>query len=427
MNKILKIKFQNSIIEGFLIQNREDELILKIKSGYNIVLDKNRIEILEERNIEDKKDFNVNLNQNKSLPKITLIHTGGTIASKVDYETGAVSSKFKPEELLSLFPELLDKVEIDIVMAGNLFSEDMRFSHYNLFLDKIKNITKTDSIGVIISHGTDTLHYTSAALNYSLENLSFPIILVGAQRSSDRPSSDAFSNLNAAVDFILENNKQSKQFNRVGICMHETISDNSFLILDGFNAKKTHSTKRDTFKQINNKPFARLEYNLNNFNLEKFEILRKELLTERNNKNELKIKKYDENLKIGILKVHPNLFSEEVEFYSNCDALILEGTGLGHLPINEIDDSTKEHSKIYNSIKELAKKIPVIISTQTGEGGVFLNVYSTGRKLDKIGVVGNFSKLITENAFIKTAYILSNYKKEDFKKIWQELNIKESL
>jgi len=417
MNKKLKLLYKSEEISGILIKEDDNYLTIKLDSGYNAVLKKSNIKkILEENQIKSKnsqisKD-NIKKNNSNKL-NIKLLHTGGTIASKVDYKTGAVSSKFSPEEILELYPELTQKANIDVELVGNLFSEDMRFSHYNLLLEKIKNSSKYDA--VIISHGTDTLTYTATALYYSLENLNFPVILVGAQRSSDRPSSDAYSNLNAAIDFIIFNSKQEKQYLRVGVCMHNSISDNSFSIFDAINLKKLHSTRRDAFKQINYSAFADI---ITKNNQNEINILRDDLLEFKNQTSkDIIYTKYDENLKIGFFKVHPNLFPEEITTLKIYDAVIIEGTGLGHIAINEIDKSTKIHLENFNKLDNLSKKIPVIMSTQTVYGEVNLNVYSTGRELQKLNILNNESNLISETLFIKIAFCLSK-DKSNFKKLF---------
>ncbi len=412
MNTKIKVEFKGETIEGILISESSDIVSIKLDSGYNANLKKSSIKEISRKNLN-------NLNKNsivskksikkEKLPKITIIHTGGTIASKVDYSTGAVSSKFTPEELLSLYPELNQIAEISPKMIGNLFSEDMRFAHYNLMLTEIKKAIENQSIGVIISHGTDTMHYTSAALEYAVKNLPIPILLVGAQRSSDRASSDAYSNLVTAVNFIIENSKKLNSYKRVGICMHNSISDNSFAIFDGINVKKMHSSRRDAFKQINFLPFAEIENG-------KIKILRNELLSKNVDKNFSYIK-YNENLKIGFLKAHPNLFPEEINCLSFYDAVIIEGTGLGHLGINEVDSNTKIHSENYEALKKLAKKTKLIMGVQTVYGQTNMNVYSSGRHIIKAGVFGNLMELNTETLFIRAAYCLSQ-KDCSFEECW---------
>ncbi|MDA3855459.1 MAG: Glu-tRNA(Gln) amidotransferase subunit GatD [Candidatus Woesearchaeota archaeon] len=412
MDYEVEVKFQNKILKGILINEDKEFIVLKLSSGYNANLKKKEVEILSKNKIEKKEvSKKEKLDSKKVLPKVTILHTGGTIASKVDYVTGAVSSKFTVDELLGIFPELNSVAQIDAKMIGNLFSEDMRFAHYNLILKEIKLAIENKSEGVIISHGTDTLHYSSAALQYSLKNLSIPVILVGAQRSSDRPSSDAYTNLNAAVDFILENSKLDLKYQRVGVCMHEKISDDSYLILDGINVKKMHSTRRDAFKQINYLPVARIKS-------KKIEIIRKDLFVLKTKEN-FSYVEYNTNLKIGFFKAHPNLFPEEIEALSIYDAVIIEGTGLGHLAVNEVDKETLIHKKNLESLKNLCKKINVIVGVQTVYGETNLNVYSSGRYIKESGVLGNHMNLTTESLFLRAAYCLSQ-KDKSFKDSWNE-------
>lgn len=409
------VKFKGDELKGVLIKEDDNFITLKLSSGYNANLKKSEIEVISKKKIGENRGIGENWRmgegEKKGLPRITILHTGGTIASKVDYKTGAVSSKFTADELMGLFPELNDVAQIDAKMIGNLFSEDMRFSHYNLMLSEIEKAVSAGSVGVIVSHGTDTMHYASAALQYSLKNLPVPVILVGAQRSSDRASSDAFSNLGASVDFIIDNYKKDLAFRRVGICMHEAIDDSSFVILDGINAKKMHSSRRDAFKQINYLPFARVEKG-------KVEVLRKDLLSSKSSQS-LSFVKYGENLKIGFFKAHPNLYPEEISALSFYDAVIIEGTGLGHMAINEVDSSTKIHLKNLSALKDLSKKTKVVMGVQTVYGEVNMNVYSTGRYLLEAGVLGNLMNLTTESLFARVAYCLSQ-KDKSFEECWKE-------
>lgn len=412
MSEKIEVEFKGDIIKGVLIKETEEYVTIKLISGYNANLKKSEIKIIKREEMGDgrwetKLKITPNPQPPTPNPKITIIHTGGTIASKVDYRTGAVSSKFTSSELLNMYPELNELAQIDTLMIGNLFSEDMRFAHYNLMLKEIEIAIKNKTSGIIITHGTDTMHYTSAALWYACKNLNIPVILVGAQRSSDRASSDGFSNLEAAVNFIISN----PNFRRVGICMHGTISDNDFLILDGVNAKKLHSTRRDAFKQINYLPFAKI---LN----KKQEILRNELLS-KERKEKFSVTLYDEKLRIGFFKAHPNLFSDEIKNLSIYRAVIVEGTGLGHLAVNVVDDFTKIHADNLNAVKELAEKTKVIMGVQTVYGETNMNIYSTGRDLQSVGVIGNYLNLSTETLFIRTAFCLSQ-KEKKFEDIWNE-------
>ncbi|MCH8519852.1 MAG: Glu-tRNA(Gln) amidotransferase subunit GatD [Nanoarchaeota archaeon] len=405
--KEISLTFKNSQITGFLLQEKENEYVVKLSSGYQIqLLKKNCSNVKIDSSSLDLKSSSISkeIKKNSKLPNIAIFHTGGTIASKVDYATGAVSSHFTPEELISQFEELNTKANLQAFMIGNLMSEDLRFGHYNKMLNAIKEHASSFD-GIIISHGTDTMHYTSSALHYGLENLNIPVLLIGAQRSSDRASSDAFSNLEAGIEFISYNKKLREEnkpsFNRVGICMHKTIDDNEFLILDGINAKKMHSSRRDAFKQINFKPVCTITSTFNIVDI------RKELFTISNSSKQLEITMYNENLKIGFFTAHPHLHKEEIEALSLYDGVILSGTGLGHIGLSEFDEISKQNLENYDAIKKIAYKIPVCVGVQSVYGKVNINVYSSGIRLLEAGVLGNFSALTIETQFIKLAHLLS--------------------
>ncbi len=392
----VKLHSGSRILEGILVKEDHKHITLKLSNGYNIGILKHKISRVEKiSDVEHQKSEKQHLKQDSSLPKILILHTGGTIASKVDYKTGAVVANFEPAELISMFPELKDLAHIDSRLISNMMSDDMRFLHYNIIAEEVmKEHTKYK--GIIITHGTDTLHYTSAALSFMLEHLNIPIVLVGSQRSSDRGSTDAAINLISAVSFIVNTSLAG-----VFICMHEDISDQSAIILNGLNARKMHSSRRDAFQAINKQPIARV-----NFFTKEIEYISEYPNTALNSEGHLKIHPF-KDLKIGFVISHPNMHHEELETFKDFDGLILEGTGLGHMPIGMIDEHTKEHEKIKHAIAELCKKMPVVMTTQTISGIVNMNVYSPGRELQEIGVTGNQSTLSPETAFIKLAWLIS--------------------
>ncbi|MDP4012095.1 MAG: Glu-tRNA(Gln) amidotransferase subunit GatD [Candidatus Nanoarchaeia archaeon] len=403
---LIEITTFEGIKKGTYMPSSEKFLTLKLESGYNIGISKKKIKSIKLISKYKKPKENLcNVSKKKNLKTITILHTGGTIASEVDYNTGAVTAKFTPEELICMFPELSNIANIESKLIRNMFSEDIRFAHYNILAKEIEKASK-NSDGIIITHGTDTIGYTAAALSFILENLNIPVILVGAQRSSDRPSTDAAINLICASQFIAKSN-----FAEVAVCMHENMSDESCLILPGTRTRKCHSSRRDGFKAINSSPIAQVKTDgtINYINSS---------FSKTSNLN-LKLKLIKENLKIGWIKSHPNMYSKELEVYKSFDGLLIEGTGLGHFPINSTDKETKEHSKMLNTIKALTKKIPVAMSTQAISGRINMNVYSTGRLLQEAGVIGNYSDMQPETAYIKLAWLLSNHKKE-VKKLFTE-------
>ncbi|MCF7872416.1 Glu-tRNA(Gln) amidotransferase subunit GatD [Candidatus Woesearchaeota archaeon] len=404
-----KFSLKDEEITGKYISEDKEHIFIKLDSGYNIGIKKSRMQKTEM--LEKKKETNAKKPEykpNSKLQNITILHTGGTVASKVDYSTGAVIAQFSPEEIIELFPELKKIANIESKLVGNMQSEMMNFNHYNILAEEIKKEAEKGADGIIITHGTDTLHHTSAALTFALENLGIPVILVGSQRSSDRPSSDAATNLIAAAKFITQT-----EYCGVSICMHKNKSDAEFSIIKGIKARKMHTSRRDAFKGINETPIATID-------LEKDAIIKHKEHAKKNKKEKIVIKKFDPKLKIGIIRPHTNMYAEEYLFYKNYDGLIIELFGIGHLPTMKTDKTNTENEKILEALQELCKKIPVVGTAQTINGRIDMNVYSPGKQLIEAGMLGNYHDTPTDTAFIKIAWLLSNYDKEDVKTLYNE-------
>jgi len=406
----VKVVTAEETMEGMLMPEEKDFVVLKLDTGYNIGIAKNRVrEITVVKEYKERKPELPKEEQKKGLLTIAILHTGGTIASKVDYETGGVIARFEPEELLRMFPELKEIANIRSRLVSQMFSEDIRFAHYNILAREIEKEIKAGADGIIVTHGTDTMHYTGAALSFMLNNLGVPVVLVGAQRSSDRGSTDAALNLLAAAFFITA----SKDFAEVSLCMHEGTDDDWCVILPGTKSRKMHSSRRDAFQAINVLPWARI-----NVKEKKVDLLRTGY--RKRAKTSVMVRPFKEDLKVGMLKVHTNMYASEFEAYKGFDGLIIEGTGIaGNIPINEIDAYTKEHTKITQAIKNiLASGTIAAAATQTIHGGINMNVYSTGRKMQELGILGNYTDMTPETAFIKLAWLLSNAPKDKVKELY---------
>lgn len=404
----IEVETKDDSFTGTYIPQKDDKfLVIKLDNGYNIGIDKRKIKFakLKEKHKQSKETLK-KVKSNKKLPTISILHTGGTIASKVDYKTGAVTARFTPEELVSMFPEIKNIANINSRLIRNMWSEDMRFAHYNLMAKEVKKEIEKGVDGIIITHGTDTMHYTSAALSFILEDLPVPVILVGAQRSSDRGSSDAALNIISTIYFISQSS-----FSEVAVCMHKNIEDEDCIILPGTKCRKMHTSRRDAFRPINTEAFAVVNVKKKSIHFKKKKYARKE------ENKKLKLKLINEKVKVGILKIHTNMFSSQFDPYFSFDGLVLEATALGQLPTEEIDELTKENSNIKKVIKELCKKIVVVNASQCIYGRLQMNVYSKGRDIQELGVIGNYSDMTPETTFIKLAWLLSNYKKEEVKEL----------
>ncbi len=431
----VKVETKELTLEGILLPSKE-YLKLKLNSGYNIgVLFENikKIELLEEKKetknktektkIKEEEKKNKKSIKEEKEEKIIILHTGGTIASKVDYNTGAVHPKISTEELIESYPELKSIIKTETIIVENLLSENIRFKHINKLAEYLKKALEEKKVkGIIITHGTDTMHYTAAGLTFMFKKINKPMIITGSQRSSDRPSSDAKINLLSAA-YIIKEWEKTKLKNNIYILMHKNIKEEKTILIEGIKARKNHSSRRDAFESIN-KPIAAIidyynktikvneEYEECKTNEEENEEIIKEK-TKENNKEKIEYKPYNEKIKVGIIKSKPNMFSEEIKFYKDYDGIILEGTGFGHFPIEE----DEENKKIYEEIKKLAEKKIVFMTRQTIKGITNLKVYSAGRKLKKINVLGDNTDITTEAAYMKLSWLLSNYKKEEAKNL----------
>ncbi len=402
-------------LKGILMPSSLDDVfILKLDSGYNLGINADKVKSLKVLKSADgakKKPFAVK--QKKGLAKISVLHTGGTIESKVDYRTGGVSADFRADETIAMYPELAEIANIKARSIARMQSEMIRFAHYNIMAREIEKEIKEGCEGIIITHGTDTMHYTSAALAFMLDRIPVPIILVGSQRSYDRGSSDAAQNLASAAFFIA-----NSDFSGVAICMHENLDDESCLVLPALKSRKMHTSRRDAFRPVNANAVARVDYRAKKISFVSENYARK------GSERKLSVSEFNEKIKVGVLKVHTNMFAEEILCYKGFDGLVIEGTGLGHMPIQEVDGHTKENRRVFDALKEIIKKgVVVFMSSQAVYGRVQMNVYTPLREIRQAGVLGHLCDMTPETAFVKLAWLLGNKSKAEAMEL-MEKNLK---
>lgn len=401
----VKVITKKETVEGILMPSFDDNtLLLKLETGYNMGFNKKdvtKITIVEKAQTQPsaKKEQTT---PNKNLPTISILHTGGTIASKVDYKTGGVIASFTTEDFLQMFPEVKTIANIKSNHVSNMMSEDMRFSHYQTIAQAIKKEIKEGANGVIIGHGTDTLAITAAALSFMFENLPIPIIIVGSQRSSDRGSTDAAMNLICATEFIAKTD-----FVGVAICMHASENDTNCFILPATKSRKMHTSRRDAFKAINDTPIAVIDYNTKNI----------QFLKEYSKKSQVKEKlvlkdQFEE--KIAVIRTYPNmspvLFDALVD--KKFKGMVLESTGIGQAPTN-----IPENLPNYKALQQFIKQGGIIVLTsQCIFGRVHADIYSNCRRLKDIGIIFG-EDMLTETAHVKLAWLLGNYKPDEVKKL----------
>ncbi|MBU2100498.1 Glu-tRNA(Gln) amidotransferase subunit GatD [Candidatus Micrarchaeota archaeon] len=410
----IKVFTENEEFTGVLLpSSNENSLALKMKSGYNIGIKTENVRKIEKTGEQKKETEEAETKEEKKevrkiegLPLILILSTGGTIASRVDYRTGAVKPAIEQEKLITNIPELMETANIESKSVYEMLSENMRFEDYKKIAGEIEKAVKEkkELKGIIVGHGTDTMHYTSAALSFMLENLNVPVILVGSQRSSDRGSSDAAMNLICATEFIAKTD-----FVGIAICMHENPADDNCVILSGTKSRKMHSSRRDSFKPVNDIAIARI-----NFESRKITYLKEDYPRKKEQGKELVLRNEIEE-KTALIKIYPNFTAKQLEFYEkeNFKGIVLEGTGLGHAPIG---NETEENKKIFEAIRKLSEKSVVVMASQAFFGRIDMNVYSTGKDLLNAGVI-SAEDMTPETAFIKLAWLLGNFSQEETRKL----------
>ncbi len=389
-------------IRGTMLQEKEGFVIVKLENGYNAGISISDIADIRKAG-EGKKAVKAKAGkarQENGKHTIAVLHTGGTIASRVDYRTGAVFASFELEDLFAMFPELGKKARFTSTHLSNMWSDDMRFGHFSAIARAVEKEAKKGARGAIVGMGTDNMHYASCALAFMLENCPIPVLLVGAQRSSDRGSSDAAMNLDCAAEFILKTG-----FRGVAICMHDSTDDGKCAVLPPCKTRKMHSSRRDAFKAINDTPIALVDYVTKNI-----EFVKKECADVKTGGKFSVRDKMEE--KVSLLKVHVNMQPEEFSFYRGYKGLVIEGSGLGHTPGHVSDSNNTIHRKIFPAIKSLAESgCIVVMTTQCIYGRVGMNVYSKGKDLQDLGVIPG-EDMLAETAFIKLSWLLANRPEE---------------
>jgi glutamyl-tRNA(Gln) amidotransferase subunit D len=402
------IKYQGILMPRIELGDPSN-LVIKLSNGYNIGIkfDKNvKVKLLRKGKPIKFVPSEAKVETDSTKPTVSILGCGGTIAARVEYKTGAVFPAFSPSDLLLSFPKLKEITNIKGRKLFDLFSEDMTPKHWQTIAKEVAKEIRAGVDGVILMHGTDTMHYTSAALSFMLQNLPAPVVLVGAQRSSDRGSSDNEMNLLSAV--ITAANSEIAE---VTVCMHGSMSDDFCYVHPGCRVRKFHSSRRDAFQSVNEEPYAKVWY------IEKkIEYLRDDF-RKRDKKRRLKLDtKINPN--VGLIYFHPGIKPEFIEslakFY---DGIVIAGTGLGHVSTNPFKD--KYAKSLIPSLKKLISSgIPVVIAPQTIFGRINLNVYTAGRLLNEIGVIGNGCDWLPEVALVKLMFVLGHTKKmEKVKKL----------
>ncbi len=387
--------------EGILMPRTEagdaNILVLKQKDGYNIGIGVSGAKIEKIASAEPMHEPTAPIRSaSKNLPKVALLYTGGTIGNKVDYKTGGVYALTKPEELLYEVPELSSIADVSPEKIASIASEDMGAGIWGKIGDAAAKALNNDSKGVIVTMGTDTMHYASAALSFMLQGLNAPVVVTGAQRSSDRGSSDAFQNLICSAHIA-----SKSDIAEVGICMHAKSSDGRCAFIRGTKARKMHTSRRDAFRAIDSKPMAFVDMNGS--------ISYSGEYKKREGNGKVKaVTKFEKG--VALVKAYPEADPGIIDYYcgKGYKGIIIEGTGLGHAP--NLTES-EEQSWLPEITEAIENGMIIGMTSQCLYGRVNPNVYRTLRMISKAGVV-YCEDMLPEVAYVKLRWLLGNYPRE---------------
>jgi glutamyl-tRNA(Gln) amidotransferase subunit D len=375
--------------EGVLMPSTtDDHLVVKLSGGYNVGIDREdaAVEVLE-RDAHDVESASTSEGESSTiefdddLPTISLISTGGTIASTVDYRTGAVTAQFDAEDVLRAVPDLAGRANYRGRVVANILSENMTPAVWQDLAAAVADEIEAGADGVVVMHGTDTMQYTASALAFMLET-PVPVVFTGSQRSADRPSSDNVMNAVCAVEAATSDRAD------VLVCMHESSSDDACALHRGTRVRKNHTSRRDAFETVGAKPVGRVDYAT-----ETVEFRRDG--PERGG-TDLALSP-DLETSVELVKFTPGMNPAALDHLDDAAGVVIEGTGLGHVATDWID-----------RIEDLVDDGTLVAMTsQCLEGRVCDRVYDTGRDLLDAGVV-EAGDTLPETATAKLMWVLAN-------------------
>ncbi len=380
---------ERGVFKGIILPRSETaddrHIVLKLISGYNVGLAAEKIVSMKQVGYRaanyhiPEKEFPFD----PAKRKVRLFGTGGTIASRLDYRTGAVIPAFTPGELYGSVPELADICNLETEKLFGVFSENMGPEQYITTALQCGEAIRAGYDGIVIGHGTDTMHHTAAVLSFMVQNSPIPIVMVGSQRSSDRPSSDAARNLIHAVTAAAHGDLAE-----VMVCMFGPTSDEYNLLHRGTRVRKMHSSYRSTFRTLSDVPLGKVE----NKKIETFTDDYKRRRSDR----DVDIKAVFDD-RVAIVYYYPNMKPDIITSLvdNGYKGIVIAGTGLGHV-----------NKPLYPVLRDACEKgVHIYMTVQTLYGFVQMYVYETGRELMQLGVVPA-ANMLPEVAYVKLGWVL---------------------
>lgn len=367
-------------LTGTYIAERDEMAVIRLNSGYNIGVSAEKIERFGRAAPQPPAGAGVVI-QNPDLPGISIISTGGTIASRVDYRTGGVTSQISTSDILRMIPELGGIARYSDRQASNILSENMSPGIWQDLARMVYDEIREGAEGVIVTHGTDTMACSAAAIRFMVKT-PVPIIFVGAQRSADRPSSDA------AMNLLCSAAAATGDLGEVAVVMHATTSDDRCAIHRATRVRKMHTSRRDAFQSMGLAPLGYVDYPSLEVNLSDEAVRRGTEGIELHDALEERC---------GLIQFYPGMPPSVLDSYVDWKGLVLAGTGLGHVATDWIP-------RLRDMIEE---GTVVVMTSQCLHGRVCDRVYETGRDLLAAGVIEG-EDMLPEVALVKLMWVLGN-------------------
>ena len=353
--------------------------VVKLDSGYNIGV--NPLSCTFFGHPADFPPKKSEVLQNTDLPHLSIVSTGGTIASRIDYRTGSVTSQFDANDILVAIPELAKVANYRTIPLATILSENMTPVIWQELARAVYKEIKNGVTGVIITHGTDTMAYSSAAISFMIDT-PVPVVFVGSQRSADRPSSDN------AMNAVCAASAATSDLGEVAVVMHATTNDDTCAIHRGTRVRKMHSSRRDAFRSMGIDPIGSVAYPSREVSLKSYAVRRGSQTLALHDK-------LQEDC--GLVQFYPGMSPDLLKAYEGYKGLVLAGTGLGHVS-----------TTLLPSLKKLIKSGTIVLmTTQCMQGRVCDRVYDTGRDLLTAGVIEG-GDMLPEVALVKMMWVLGN-------------------
>ena len=356
--------------EGTLMPSTTaDHLVVKLAGGYNVGVARADADVEVVERAAREVDA-TEAPEEGAATSVALVSTGGTIASTVDYRTGAVTARFDAEDVLRAVPELAGRANYRGRVVANILSENMTPAVWQTLAETVYEEVAGGADGIVVMHGTDTMAHSATAMSLMLD-VPVPVVFTGSQRSADRPSSDNVMNAVCAVEAATADHAETL------VCMHAGLSDDTCALHRGARVRKNHTSRRDAFETVGARPLGSVDYETGTVTFRRDHTPRGD--------------------DVALFKFAPGTGVEALDRLAGHAGVVIEGTGLGHVS-----------TELIPRVEELVESGTVVAMTsQCLEGRVCDRVYDTGRDLLDAGVV-EADDTLPSAAYVKLMWVLAN-------------------